>query len=63
MKISTVKIAKNSEIRATKTTDLLITSNELLMTAIKMFILLPCRLPEQTKSVVVDPNLSKLEFL
>lgn len=40
-------IATHSEISAKKTTDLLITSNELLMTAIKFFIFLPCRLPQK----------------
>lgn len=49
VEIKAVKTATNSEIKAIKIADLLRRSNELLMTAIKIFILLTCRVLQKSK--------------
>lgn len=51
MEINAIKIAANSEIKAIKIADLL-RSNEVLMTAIKIFILLTRRVPQKSKQGV-----------
>lgn len=52
VKINAIKVATNFKIKAIKIADLLMRANELLMTAIKIFILLICRLPQKSKQGV-----------